>query len=557
MTVKERLIIEGARQRAMEQARLRLTVIVILMAGVFSLLAVQTVNLGLFGAVREPAGTRHVAAASTRAEITDRHGVLLATSLRPASLFVDPTLVLDPHETAAKLARVLPGLSPAEVARKLRSKSRFEWLKRKLTPSEQWQVNALGLPGLGFKVEEERFYPQSRLAAHILGFVDIDGTGLAGIERFFDNRLAAPSAEEGPLALSIDIRLQHALTDELGRAAAKHDAVGAAGLILDVRTGEVLAAASLPDFDPNSPPAADCTCSFNRVTQGVYELGSVLKTFTFAMAFERGVVGFSDGYDASTPIRFARHVIRDDHPQNRYLTVPEIFAHSSNIGTAKLAIDIGSDVQRAYLNAAGLLTPATVELLEVGSPLTPQRWREINTLTVSYGYGIAVSPLQLASGVAAIVNGGVLNPATLVKQSGSSGLGGTRVFSEATSVKMRRLFRHAVEAGTGSNADVPGYRVGGKTGTAQKLTADGYQGTSLISSFVGVFPIDNPRFLVLAVLDEPTGTEDTLHFAGGGWVAAPVVANVVMRAAPILGIVPRLAPDSAMQQTAWAAGARR
>ena len=328
-----------------------------------------------------------------------------------------------------------------------------------------------------------------------------------------------------------------------------YQAIGAAGLVMDVNTGEVIAMVSLPDFDPNSVSGGAGKERFNRVTQGVYELGSTFKTFTFAAALDKGVATLNDGYDATKPLHVARFTIRDDHPKARYMSLPEIFAYSSNIGTAQMALDLGTERQQAFLSDLGLLQPATIELPEVGSPLYPQTWRKVSTMTISYGHGIAVSPLQLASGISAMVNGGRLNAATVIENP-DAWRTGKQVISQSTSRKIRQLLRLAVTKGTGGRSDAVGYRVGGKTGTAEKAVAGGYDTRALISSFVGVFPMDDPRYVVFALLDEPHGTKETFGFRSGGWVAAPVVKNVVLRTAPLLGVAPKREDDGLYQQVA-------
>ena len=317
-------------------------------------------------------------------------------------------------------------------------------------------------------------------------------------------------------------------------------AIGAAGVVLDVRTGEVLALVSLPDFDPNRPGSSRGDAGFNRASKGVYEMGSTFKLVTAAMALDSGTVTVKDGYDASKPIRVARFTISDYHGKNRWLSIPEIIIYSSNIGAARMALDVGADLQRAYLGRLGLLSPSSVELPEVGQPLTPPVWRDINTMTIGYGHGIAVSPLQLANAVAALVNGGLYRPSTLLRQDAGKIAPGKRVLSEKTSEQMRYLMRQVVRRGTGRKAETAGYAVGGKTGTADKIVAGRYVNGALISSFIGAFPIENPRYVILAMLDEPKGDKRTSNYATGGWVAAPVVRGVVRRLGPLLGLEPKM-----------------
>jgi cell division protein FtsI (penicillin-binding protein 3) len=340
------------------------------------------------------------------------------------------------------------------------------------------------------------------------------------------------------LPLTLDLRVQHAMRAELARAMGRFSAIGAAGIVMDVTNGEVLALVSLPDFDPNDATAIDDRARFNRATLGVYEMGSTFKIFTTAMALDSGKVTLNGGYDATKPIRIARFVIRDFHAKRRWLSVPEIFMYSSNIGTVKMALDVGIAEQRAFMGRLGLLRASPVELSEVGQPLVPAKWREVNAMTISFGHGLAVSPMQLAGGVAAIVNGGVLYPPTLRKRPAGEPLVGVRVISERTSEQMRRLMRLVVSKGTGRKAAAKGYLVGGKTGTSEKVVGRRYRAKALMSSFVGAFPMTAPRYVVFAMLDEPTGTLETQNYATGGWVAAPVVGAVISRIGPLLGVRP-------------------
>ncbi len=549
---RSRINLNSLAREKMEMARNRLTVAVFLFAGIFILMAARIIDLGFFesvsGSIRTHASWNGEILPN-RADIVDRNGVVLATNLETSSLYADPRLIIEPEASAVRLVSVLPDLSKAYVEGKFRSGGRCVWIKRKLTPKEVWRVNALGIPGLSFQMEEERVYPQGSIAAHVLGYVDVDGNGLGGVEHFFDARLANPLQSE-PLRLSIDIRVQHALEDELARAVNSFSAIGAAGVVMDVRTGEILALASLPDFDPNQANRAVDEQKFNRATAGVYELGSVFKTFTIAMALESGKIPLADGYDATDPIRVSRFLIRDDHPQKRFLTVPEIYVYSSNIGAAKMALDLGTDVQRKFLGKLGFFRPANIELTEVGFPIWPERWRDINTMTIAYGHGIAISPLQLAVGISAMINGGYLIPATLIAKHEGEDESARRIISTVTSDKIRQLMRAVVTIGSGANADLPGYRIGGKTGTAEKAGSGGYQKKLLVSSFVGVFPMNDPRYLVLAVIDEPKGTEATWNFATAGWVAAPAVRNIIARIAPLLGVSPQQEDDTLAVQVA-------
>jgi cell division protein FtsI (penicillin-binding protein 3) len=530
-----------APRTAIEIAKGRLVIAVLLFSFAFVVMAARTIELGLTTEAPKSMAHRQITVPPVqfrRADIIDQNGEILATSLATASLYANPSKVKDAADVARRLVAVLPDLSYADVEAKLSSSNHFVWLKRKLSPRQKWAVNALGVPAFKFENEEERLYPHGRLAAHVLGPVDIDNNGLGGVEYFFNERLNDKGQVGNPLKLSIDIRVQYALADELEAAMRAYQAKGAAGLVMDVNTGEVLGMVSLPDFDPNNVRGVGPKERFNRATLGVYELGSTFKTFTFAAALDSGMVDFSDGYDATKPLKVSRFLIRDDHPKKRFLSLPEIFTYSSNIGTARMALDLGAERQQHFLGELGFLQPATIELSEVGAPLYPARWRKVSTVTISYGHGIAVSPLQLSTAIASMVNGGRLLPATLVHNP-KGWQQGKRVISPTTSRKIRQLLRMAVTKGTGRRGDAKGYRVGGKTGTAEKPSHGSYNRKALISSFVGVYPMDDPQYVVFAMLDEPHGTKETFGFASGGWVAAPVVRNVILRTAPLLGVAPK------------------
>lgn len=534
----EKIRIEGDRKTAIETGRNRLIVAGALFSAAFLVIGVRVIDVSIFSNDAEPRYTRSITKSEKytgRADIVDRNGVLLATSLNTASLYANPRLVLDPEQAALKLARALPDIDVEEIEKKLRSNRGFVWLRRHLTPRQQYAVNRLGIPALNFQREARRMYPLGPLAAHVLGFTDIDNKGLAGIERYFDKELRS---RQQNLALSVDVRVQHVLEHELSIAMKKFRAIGAAGLVMDVDSGEIVGMASLPGFDPNQPGAIDKELRFNRTTQGVYEMGSTFKIFTTAMAFDAGTATMRSGYDATDPIRVARFVIRDFHAKKRWLSVPEIFMYSSNIGTVKMALDVGIKGHRKFLTQLGMLKPVRIELAETGAPLSPNRWREINSMTISFGHGLAVSPLHLVAGVSAIVNGGVYRAPTLIRRKPVETVVGKRVISEETSLNMRRLMRLVVENGTGRNAAAPGYLVGGKTGTAEKVSGRGYKKKALISSFVAAFPMHRPKYVVLAMLDEAKGTKETFGYATGGWVAAPVVGAVVRRIAPVLGLRP-------------------
>ncbi len=539
--------LEGTAKAALETGRTRLIVAGLVFACAFLVVGLRLVGIVLLQDVEEPrlAATPSGSEAleTGRAEILDRNGQVLATTLPTSSLYANPRHITNPEEAAVRLATALPSEPKAKLLAKLSADRSFVWMKRGLTPRETAAVNRLGIPGLYFQREERRFYPHGALTSHIVGFTNIDNKGLAGMEQAFNPQLRGSNQ---PLRLSIDLRIQHILSEELLAGMQAFNGIGAAGLVMDARSGEVLAMVSLPSYDPNNPAAAPDAGRFNRATLGVYEMGSIFKIFTTAMALDSGVVTLEDGYDVTKPIRIARFTITDFHPHRGWLSIPEIFKESSNIGTVHMAVDSGTELQKRYLAGLGLLSAPKLELPEVGEPMIPAKWREINTMTISYGHGIAVTPVQAARAVAGVVNGGVLPEATLLKRPEGEPLGGTRVIGERTSDQMRWLMRLVVEQGTGGNAEAEGYLVGGKTGTADKLRpGGGYARDKRIASFAGAFPMNDPRYVVLAMVDEPKGTKASYGYATGGWVAAPVVGKTVQRMAPLLGIEP--APSAPVQ----------
>ena len=536
MTREERITLEGAAKAAMARTRSRLNIAIIGFGIVFAVLFGRLVEVTTLREGQERKIARVEDNVSYfRADLVDRNGEILATDLQAASLYADARVIWDPAEATQSLAGVLPAIDARALAKRLATRQAFVWIKRNVTPRQQAAVRQLGIPGLHFRTEPRRVYPNGRTAAHALGYVNVDNHGLAGVERGAEELILERRNRGGVVELALDLRVQHALQDELAASVAMFKARTASGIVMDVNNGEVLALASLPDFDPNEPGEAKKAALFNGATLGVYEMGSTFKTFTTAMALDTQKVTLTSQFDATNPIAFGRFTITDFHPENRLLTVPEIFVHSSNIGTAKMALEVGTTTQRAYLGKLGLLTPVASEIKEAGAPIVPKRWGELETMTVAYGHGIAISPLHVAMASAALVNGGKLIKPTLLKREAGTVVPFTRVVSEQTSVQMRDLLRMAVTQGTGSKADVPGYPVAGKTGTAEKPVQGGYAQKN-VSSFMGVFPARNPLYLVLIVLDEPQGTEATAGYATAGWTAAPTAGKVIARIAPMLNV---------------------
>ncbi|MBI1179751.1 MAG: penicillin-binding protein 2 [Alphaproteobacteria bacterium] len=531
---------DGAGKRAVDNARGRVRVAMAVFTVCFVAISLRLIDLGLLGAEgSDQRGTPTAQEVAPRADIVDRNGVLLATDLTAVSVYAQIPDVLDPHEAALKLASVLPGVSADRLEQEMTSHSKFIWVKRKVTPAEYDAVNRLGLPGIGFQREIERVYPQGNLAAHLVGYTNVDGKGLAGVERYFDKRLRKEGPHGEPLRLALDVRVQHVLRDEIAKSVEEFSAEGGGGLVLDIHTGELIAMTSLPDFNPNRPGRiASQPELINRMSHAVYEWGSTFKTFTMAMALDEGVTAFNDTYDATHPIHVARFVIHDDHPQARWLSLPEIFMYSSNIGTVKVALDVGTDNQKAFLGKLGFFERPHLQLKETGAPLVPAVWREINTMTIAFGHGLSITGVQLARAYAAVAGDGRIRPVTVLKTEPGYEPKGERIVSPETARKIQGLLRLVVERGTGRNANAPHYLVGGKTGTAEKASVHGYRRKALVSSFASVFPITNPRYVMVVMIDEPHGTKETYGYATAGWTAAPATKRIIERIAPMLGVPP-------------------
>lgn len=534
-----RLKLDGTAKQTIEIARTRAMVGAILFALAFLTMAARVVELTLLSEPREvpaAAGPRAPALVLGRADIVDRQGELLATSLGTASLYANPRLLLNAAEDARRIAQLLPGIEERDLVQRFTSDRSFVWIRRNLTPRQQQEVIRLGIPGIFFQREDRRVYPYGALTSHLIGFTDIDNRGIAGMEQSHDDALRRG---DEPVALSIDVRAQHLVREELARQIAEYRAIGGTAAVMDVATGEIMAMVSLPDFDANTPALGAPEQRFNRNTLGIYELGSVFKIFTVAMALEYGVANLGSIYDARGPLTYGRFSINDFHGQNRRLNVAEIFMYSSNIGAARMALQVGPTRQREFLGRLGLLHAPPLQIPEVGTPMVPSTWREINTITISYGHGISVSPIQLLAAVSATVNGGIYRPATLLRRHDGEAAPGTRVMSERTSAQMRQLMRLVVERGTGRSADAPGFLVGGKTGTADKPVNGRYAQNRRISSFAGAFPINAPRYALYVMIDEPrpigTGPRAT---ATGGVAAAPMVGRLVPQLAALWGIAP-------------------
>ena len=524
-------------------------------AVVFAALALVALGrIAWLGAVEPGAQPMTMAARllPSRGEIVDRNGVPLARAFRARALWFNPDaigddgppLVKSPEQVAASLKAIFPDADEARLLRKLKA-GKPTYLARRILPTQMEKVHALGEPALEYPPEKERYYPQGSLAAHIIGFVDADGQGKVGMEEALQDRLLDPAHRGEAVELSIDARVQGALEDELLAGMEMHEAIGAAGVILDVETGEVMALASLPSFNPNRIDREGAKNIFNRVTNQVYELGSTFKPLTVAAALEAGTIkDLSRRFQANKPLQVGRFHIRDSHTIGASLNVPESLIHSSNIVTGQIADELGTERLQKTMVDLGLADRPQIELPARGYPLFQKdKWSRVKTITASYGHGVAVTPLHLASAYAAMVNGGIYRPATLMKQTPGKYIEGRRVFSPATSARMRQMLRMIVVFGTGRKADAAGFRIGGKTGSAEKPGNGGYRRKSLVSTFAAAFPMDKPRYVIIAMFDEPKGNAASSGQRTAGWNAAPAVGRIVPRIGPMLGIEPDATRD--------------
>jgi len=530
----------------------RLRLLGILFGIAFVILAFRLAQLTIFPGQGETPARPEAESPLPRPDIIDRNGVLLATDIAVASIFADPTKIIDIDEAVESLTATLPDLDTRELRRKLSASKHFAWIKRQVSPEERDAVYNLGLPGLSYVNERRRVYPQGRLSSHVVGYVDLDTKGIAGIEKYLDDRGALYTASLGdtierstqPAQLSIDIRVQDAVLDEVSKAITKFNAIAGGGIVMDIDTGEVLSLVSLPDFNPNQENKNFSREQQNRMTAGVYELGSVVKAATFAMALDYGTATLDSRYDARFPLVIGRARINDFHATRRILTLPEVFTNSSNIGTAKMALDVGTDRHQEFLRKVGLFDRLQTELPESARPLLPKHWSKLATAQIAFGQGFAVQPLQGAAVVAGLLNGGeLMTPTFLVRDEATAKATATRVIRPSTSDTLRYLFRLNVTEGSATKADVIGYRVGGKTGTAQKVVNGRYAEDQRLATFIGAFPMDKPKYLIMVMLDDPKAIPGTYGFATAGWNAVPTAANIIERIAPMLGIQPVFTED--------------
>ena len=538
----------GSRKRHGNRARNRLWMAIACFVGIYGVIGGKLVYFGAIGGQNEDNTGPAVQQLASRPDILDRNGEILATDIKTASLYAEPRKIVDPDETIEMLSTVLPDLDWEATYKRLKSGAGFVWVKRGLTPRQQSQIMALGVPGIGFRTEKRRFYPGGPTASHILGLVNVDNQGIAGMEKYIDSQglsdlrsvgLATGQSLE-PVHLSIDIRVQHIMRDVLVKAMERYRAIAAGAVVLNVKTGEVIAMASVPDFDPNNPVHALDKDRLNRMSAGTYEMGSTIKSFTTAMALDSGKFNLQSKLDASRPLVFGRQTIRDFHGKGRWLTLPEVFIFSSNIGSGREADAVGIEGHRAFLKKIGLLDRLQTELPEVARPVEPRVWKKVHSMTISFGHGMMTTPLQTAVGAAALMNGGKLMPPTfLMRTQAEAAKVAKQVIHPQVSADMRYLYRlnATAQGGSGKRATVPGYRVGGKTGTAEKVVNGRYSNNVRFNAFLASFPIDDPTYVVLTIIDEPKPEEGKFS-ATAGLNAAPMVSEIIRRSATFLGVSP-------------------
>ncbi|MGD0563295.1 MAG: penicillin-binding protein 2 [Roseiarcus sp.] len=527
----------------------RIRLIVFAMLAAYVGIAVKLVALGLS---HDPPQTLKVAAdqaaSGARPDLLDRNGEILATDVKTMSVFAEPRRIIDKDEAVELITAVLPDVDAKELRERLGSKKGFVWVKRQVTAKEQEEIFRLGLPGVGFFPENKRVYPNGPLGAHVIGYVDKDNIGIAGMEKYLDEQSLTDPHVAGfsvdpdllkPVRLSLDLKATHALRDELAAGLERFRAKAAAGAIIDVDTGEIIALESLPDFDPNDPGDMKDPTKINRVNVGVYEMGSTFKAISIAMALESGKVNLASRIDARDSLRYGRFTIHDFHATHRVLTVPEVFTHSSNIGTARMALMVGVEGHQAFLKKMGQLDRLRTELPESAEPLVPKRWSELNTMTIAFGQGLNVAPIQALMAVAALVNGGnLMTPTFLVRSEAEAAAVAHRVVSPQTSESMRYLMRANATHGSAGFANVPGYYVGGKTGTADKIVHGHYSQDKVFTTFMAMTPADKPKYLYLVMYDEPQGLPEDGGYHTAAHNAGRTTGRLIERVEPLEGVAP-------------------
>ncbi|MFB9138691.1 peptidoglycan D,D-transpeptidase FtsI family protein [Maritalea porphyrae] len=545
------IAIDGARKSRghMTKSRIRLTIAIAMV--VFAVVAIRLVMLATVQVDDVTLGQARPALTATRPALLDRNGSPLAIDIQVPSLFAEPRRIIDVDEAVEALSAEFPTMDRKWLRERLDGDEGFVWLKRELTPQQKERILRLGIPGIDFVSESRRFYPGGNVAAHILGAVNVDNVGIAGLERHLDQREVALLQDLGfardrslqPVELSIDLRVQHAMHRELEDALTRYQAIAAAGVMMNVQTGEIVALVSLPDFDPNMPAGALEEGRINRITAGKFELGSTLKPITAAAALDSGLVQITDEFDATKPVQFGRFRIGDFHAKKRVLSLPEVIKYSSNIGTIKMMQAMGKERFRAFLTNVGMDGSPVIELPEKTQSQIKDKFSEVGAATASFGHGLSITPLQLLTAYAALVNGGDLIAPTLLPRDRIAALANSKkVINERTSDQIRYLLRLNAIEGSGRKAAPDGYRVGGKTGTAEKVVDGKYSDDKLLNVFASAFPMDAPQYAMVILVDEPK-KEDERSGHTAAWNAGAVTGRIIERVAPMLGIVPNLDPE--------------
>ncbi|RWF87176.1 MAG: penicillin-binding protein 2, partial [Mesorhizobium sp.] len=529
------IVVDAARKATGGKAKTRIVMTMAVFFTIYSTIAGRLVYLGLQNP--DNSGGPQSRVTASRPDIVDRNGEVLATDIKTASLFAEPRRIVDADEAIEKLSTVLPEIDYEQTYHKLKSGAGFVWLQRQLTPKQQADIMALGIPGLGFRTEKRRFYPSGETSSYIVGLTNIDNQGISGMEKYIDDQGLTDLQASGlavardlkPVKLSIDLRVQHVVRDEVATGMERFHAIAAGAVVLNIKTGEVLAMASVPDFDPNNPYNAQEKDRLNRMSAGLYEMGSTFKSFTTGMALDSGKVTLESRFDASRPIRIGRQTIHDFHSKGRVLSVPEVFIYSSNIGSAKEAEAVGIEGHREFLHRLGVLEKMQTELPEVARPTEPKVWKQVNSITIAFGHGVSTTPLQTAVGCAALMSGYLIEPTFLPRTAEQAMEVAKRVVKDTTVEGMRYLYALNAEKGSGKSARVPGYRVGGKTGTAEKVVNGRYSKEKNFNAFVAAFPMDDPQYIVLTIADEPKPEKPGMG-ATAASNAGIMAGNIIRRA---------------------------
>ncbi|MBN9258406.1 MULTISPECIES: penicillin-binding protein 2 [unclassified Mesorhizobium] len=537
------IVVDSALKATGGKGKTRVVMTMMVFFGIYATIAGRLVYLGFQNPDNNGGPQSRVTA--SRPDIVDRNGEVLATDIKTASLFAEPRRIVDADEAIERLSTVLPEIDYEQTYRKLKSGAGFVWLQRQLTPKQQADILALGIPGLGFRTEKRRFYPSGETSSYIVGLTNIDNQGISGMEKYIDEQGLSDLQASGlaiardlkPVKLSIDLRVQHVVRDEIAAGLERYKALGAGAVVLNIKTGEVIAMASVPDFDPNNPYNAQEKDRLNRMSAGLYEMGSTFKSFTSAMALDSGKATMNSRFDASHPIRVGHQAIHDFHGKNRVLSLPEVFLYSSNIGSAREAELVGIDGHREFLHRLGILDRMQTELPEVARPTEPKVWKQVNSFTIAFGHGVSTTPLQAAVGCAALMQGYLLPPTFLVRSEQEAMAVAKKVVSDKTVEGMRYLYSLNAEKGSARNARVPGYRVGGKTGTAEKVINGRYSKDLNFNTFVAAFPMDDPQFLVFTIADAPHPEKPGMTDVAAN-NAGVMAGNIIARSAAMLGVKP-------------------